>query len=185
MTKKVIVVAHALLLSLGSSAEAHRLDEYLQATLISIEADLFQAQLRLTPGVAVSSAVLANIDTDSDAEISETEGRAYAEQVLHDLSLTVDGDVVSLQLSSVEFPPAKLITEGLGQIRLEFSGTLPPGPVKRTLVFENRHQRRIAEYLVNCLVPRDPTIRIVAQHRNEQQSLYQLDYTAERISTNL
>jgi len=29
---------------------------------------------------------------------------------------------------------------------------------------------------VNCLVPRDPDIQIVAQNRNEQQSFYQLDY---------
>jgi hypothetical protein len=30
--------------------------------------------------------------------------------------------------------------------------------------------------LVNCLVPRDPNIRILAQNRNELQSFYQLDY---------
>jgi hypothetical protein len=66
--------------------------------------------------------------------------------------------------------------EGLGEIQIEFSATLPRGGPNRRLVLENRHQRRIAAYLVNCLVPRDPDIRIVAQDRNEQQSVYRLDY---------
>lgn len=29
---------------------------------------------------------------------------------------------------------------------------------------------------MNCLVPRDPDIRIVAQNRNYSQSLYELDF---------
>ena len=53
---------------------------------------------------------------------------------------------------------------------------LPRGGPNRRLIFENHHESRIAAYLVNCLVPRDPDIRITAQNRNYQQSFYQLDY---------
>jgi hypothetical protein len=66
--------------------------------------------------------------------------------------------------------------EGLGEIHIEFTAALPSGSPERQLVFENHHQDRIAAYLVNCLVPRDPSIRILAQKRNERQSFYQLDY---------
>jgi hypothetical protein len=38
----------------------------------------------------------------------------------------------------------------------------------------------MAAYLVNCLVPRDPDIRIVAQKRNPLQSFYELDYVQSR-----
>ena len=55
-------LASAILLSLGVPAYAHRLNEYLQATLISIEKDRVQVSLHLTPGVAVSSTIIANID---------------------------------------------------------------------------------------------------------------------------
>lgn len=65
---------------------------------------------------------------------------------------------------------------GLGEIQLEFDADLPPGGPNRTLIFENHHQSRIGAYLVNCLVPNDPAIQIRAQHRNYQQSFYQLDY---------
>jgi hypothetical protein len=69
------LVAAAILLSLVRSASAHRLDEYLQATIISVEKDRVQASMRLIPGVAVSSIVLASIDADGDGVISETEHR--------------------------------------------------------------------------------------------------------------
>ncbi len=44
---------------------------------------------------------------------------------------------------------------------------------------ENHHEIRIAAYLVNCLMPRDPDIRITAQKRSHQQSLYELSYVQD------
>jgi hypothetical protein len=169
-------LAAVILLLLGARASAHRLDEYLQAALISVEKDRVQVSMRLIPGVAVSSSVLASIDTNADGVISPTEQRAYAERVLGDLSLTVDGNRLRPRLASVSFPGVEEIKEGLGEIQIELSADLPRGGPNRRLVLENGHQNRIAAYLVNCVVPRDPDIRIVAQHRNEQQSVYQLDY---------
>ena len=52
--------------------------------LSRLEKDRVQAQIRLTPGVAVFPIVLAKIDTDADGVISEAEQRAYAERVLGD-----------------------------------------------------------------------------------------------------
>ena len=66
--------------------------------------------------------------------------------------------------------------EGRGEIRLEFTADLPRGGRTRKLTIENHHQSRISAYQVNCLVPRDPHIRIAAQNRNYSQSLYQLEY---------
>ena len=77
-----LVAAAALVLFLGAPASAHRLDEYLQATIISVEKDHVQAFMRLIPGVAASSVVIASIDSNGDGVISEAEQRAYAERVL-------------------------------------------------------------------------------------------------------
>jgi hypothetical protein len=180
-----LTVAVTILALLPASASAHRLDEYLQATLISIEKDRVQASMRLVPGVAVSSFVLRSIDTNGDGAISQTERRAYAERVLRDVSLKMDGRILRPQLISVEFPAAEEIREGLGEIRIEFSAALPRGGSNRRLVFENRHQRGIAAYLVNCLVPRDSDIRVMAQNRNELQSFYELDYVQSGDSAGL
>jgi hypothetical protein len=168
--------ACALLLLVGTSAYAHRLDEFLQATTISVEKDRVQAQIRLTPGVAVFPVVLASLDKDTDGVISEAEQRAYASRVLGDLSLTIDGDRLPLRLVSMKFAKIDEMKQGLGEIQLEFDADVPSGGPNRRLIFENQHQSRIAAYLVNCLVPRDPAIRITAQNRNYEQSFYQLDY---------
>ena len=174
--KMSLATASLILLSLGTPASAHRLDEYLQATTISLEQNRVQAQIRLTPGVAVLPIVMATIDTDGDGVISAGEQRAYSEQVLGDLSLAVDGDRLKLQLISTNFPATDAIKEGLGEIQIDFAADVPRGNPERKLVFENRHQRRIAAYLVNCLVPQDANIRVTAQNRNYEQSLYRLDY---------
>jgi hypothetical protein len=170
------IAAAALFMSLGTSAFAHRLDEYLQATIISVEKDRVHTSMRLIPGVAVSSIVLASIDTNGDGVISEAEQRTYAGRVLRDLSVTVDGKSASPTLVSQKFPAIEEIKEGLGEIQIEFAVDLVRGGPERRIVFENHHQNEISAYLVNCLVPRDQSIRILTQTRNERQSFYQLDY---------
>jgi hypothetical protein len=175
VNRKLLAAAAIVLLS-GERAFAHRLDEYLQAALISVEKDRVELSMRLVPGVAVSSWVLAGIDTNGDGVISRAEQQAYAERVLGDLSLTAEGNRLRPRLVSVHFPAVEEMKEGLGEIRIELSADLPQGGPNRRLVLQNAHQYRIAAYLMNCLVPRDPDIRIVAQTRNEQQSIYRVDY---------
>ncbi|MGA9564612.1 MAG: hypothetical protein WBS19_03725 [Candidatus Korobacteraceae bacterium] len=175
MSKTLAIVA-VIVVSFAMPARAHRVDEYLQATLISIEKDHVEVFLRLTPGIAVSSAVLASIDTDGDGIISDHEKRAYADRVLADLSLSLDGHHLMPKLVSVDFPKIEEMKEGLGEIQLAFAATLPNGGSDRTFIFENHHQSPIAAYLVNCLTPRDRNIRVLAQNRNQDQSFYQLDY---------
>jgi hypothetical protein len=175
------LAAAVITLSVGMPALAHRLDEYLQGTLISVEKNRLEAQMTLTPGIAVYPIVLAGIDTDADGVISESEERAYAERVLRDLSLTIDGDRLTPRLVSMEFPAIEEMKEGRGQIRIEFNADLPRNGPNRKLVLENHHQSRIAAYQVNCLVPRDADIRILGQNRNYSQSLYELDYVQSGV----
>jgi hypothetical protein len=174
--KTRLAAVGAILLWAGAPGSAHRLDEYLQATTISLEKDRVQAQLRLTPGVAVFPIVLAKIDTNSDGVISEAEQQAYAKLVLRDVSLTIDGDRLPLRLIATKFARTEEMKEGRGEIQLDFDADLPRGGPNRELIFENHHQSRIAAYLVNSLVPRDPDIRLTRQSRDYQQSFYRLDY---------
>ena len=178
MTKTLAAAAAAFFVTLGAPAFAHRLDEYLQATLISLQKDRVLASVRLAPGVAVSSAIIAGIDSNGDGVLSAAEQRSYAERVLSDLSLRMDGHPLQPRLLSFQFPEIAEMKEGLGEIQIEWVADLPRGQSSsRTLIFENHHQSRISAYLVNCLVPSDPDIQISAQNRNENQSFYQLRYS--------
>ena len=155
---------------------AHRLDEYLQATLISLDHDHFTAELTLSPGVAVVSQVLREIDLDGDGEISTGEQHRYATKVLSDLTLSVDGRAVAPEILSATFAPLSELRDGTGAIRIHLRANLPPGGSLRKLVIENHHQSAIAAYQVNALVPRDPALRILAQKRNYTQSSYEVEY---------
>jgi HupE/UreJ protein len=170
------VVAGALLLALAAGSFAHRLDEYLQATLISVEENRISVLMRLIPGVAVAPSVLASIDTNEDGVISEAEQRGYAQRVLGDLSITVDGAPARPTFVSQKFSAIEQMKEGLGEIQIEFTVDLRRSGPQHRIIFVNHHENGISAYLVNCLVPRDPRIRILSQNRNENQSFYQLDY---------
>ncbi len=50
------LAAALLIVAAGVPVSAHRLDEYLQGTIISVEKNRLQAQMTLTPGVLFSSA---------------------------------------------------------------------------------------------------------------------------------
>ena len=177
-----LIVAAIMLLSLVGVASAHRLDEYLQATLITVEKDHVQLSMRLIPGVAVASTIITNIDSNSNGRFSPAEQQAYAERVLRDLSLSVDGHRLIPKLLSVTSPQPSDLRDGLGEIHIEFTAVLPPGSANRRITLENHTQFLRAAYLVNALAPTDPDIRILSQTRNEQQSSYQLDYVQSGIA---
>jgi hypothetical protein len=167
----------ALVLLFPVRIVAHRLDEYLQATIFSVDANQVQGLMRLVPGVAVAPAIIRAIDTNHDGSLSDAEQQAYAQSVLLDLVLSADGKALKLNLVSVEFPAVEQIEQGIGEIHVNFSAELPANAAARHLVFENHHRPAMSVYLVNTLVPSDRNIQITAQSRNENQSTYQLDFT--------
>jgi hypothetical protein len=181
---KAILLAAAIILLGGTAAPAHRLDEYLQGAIISVEKNRVDVQITLTPGVAVFPLLLADMDADGDGVISAVEQHAYVVRILRDLSLKIDGQPLTARLLSTEFPAIEEMKEGRGEIHIEFEANLPLGGPNRQLTFENHHQSRIAAYQVNCLVPRDPDIRIVAQKRNYSQSVYELDFVQGDLRSN-
>src|ERR1041385_2736127 len=97
-------VSALLALSLVGCAAAHRLDEYLQATLIGVTRDGVDVEIRLTPGVAILPALLAVIDQDRDGRISAEEERAYTSRVVREVELRVYGGPARLSLVESEFP---------------------------------------------------------------------------------
>ena len=107
MADSVITLARyffLLLLVLPSTALAHQLDEYIHATLVSIEPGEIRIQVNLTPGVQVASNVLALIDLDHDGVISTNEAAGYAKTFQHDLVVQLDKHRAQLNWSPPVFP---------------------------------------------------------------------------------
>lgn len=182
MSIRCAVAAIAIATVFLGRASAHRLDEYLQATLISLDRDRVQLSMRLIPGVAVYARVLESMDINGDGVLSADEQRAYANQVVRDLTLQIDQRPLQLRITAVQFPTVPELKEGLGEVHLEVVADLPHGGGQRSLRFENHYQSRISVYLVNTLASQSPGLRVVSQNRNELQSLYRLDYVKTRAN---
>ena len=165
------------LLALPGTSSAHRLDEYLQATLVAIEPGHVRLEINLTPGVDVAEKVLALIDHNRDGRISVEEAGAYQELLKHDLVLRVDDREVELQLTSSNFPASRDLRTGWGFIQMEFSAELGPlgaGPHRLTL--ENRHLPELSVYLFNAARPRSAAVQITKQTRNKTQSKGEIEF---------
>ena len=172
-----IVLAFSLCsLIAAKAAFAHRIDEYLQATLLTVQKDRVQASMRLIPGVLVASSVIDAIDSNHDGIFSDAEQRAYTERVISDLSVAVDGRNARVTLTAWSFPQPAQLRDGLGEIHIDFLINVPPGETDRVLTLINQHQRARSVYLVNVVVPQDDRIRIISQKRIQQQSAYELDF---------
>jgi hydrogenase/urease accessory protein HupE len=169
----------AIALAAASPVAAHRLDEYLQATTITLARDHVGLELRLTPGVSVAKVILAAIDTDQDGQLSTIEQHRYAAAVQQDLRLVIDGQSMPLTSRSVIFPAPQSIRDGVGDIDLEFFAALRPGATSHALILENHHHRAEAVYLVNTLLPADARIQVTSQDRAIDQSSYHLDFTTD------
>jgi hypothetical protein len=166
-----------LLLVLANDALAHRLDEYLQATRISVATNRIDLSIDLTPGVAIVNQLLAVIDKNRDQRVSEQEVDVYARRVLRDIRIELDEKVLALSLVKTSFPALQEVKQGVGVIRIK--ATLAVGPLtagSHVLSLTNTHLRAISVYLVNALVPKDHAIRITSQARDESQRKYRLAF---------
>lgn len=167
-----------LLLVLATDALAHRLDEYLQATRISVATNRIDLSIDLTPGVAIADELLLVIDKDRDGRISDKESAAYAQRVLKDIRIGLDETVLVPGLVDASFPAQDEIRKGLGVIRIKATAYVAPlSPGNHALTLTNAHLPAISVYLVNALAPKDRAIKITKQTRDELQKDYRLEFS--------
>ncbi|AQU87510.1 hypothetical protein B0W47_08500 [Komagataeibacter nataicola] len=163
------------LLALPAAAQAHRLDEYLQATTFSLTRDHIALHLRLTPGVDVAPGVIHEIDRNDDGSLSLSEQHAYVSRIMQALSLSLNGRSGPLLVRAMTFPSPAALQTGTGVIDLELTmqGRFRQGD--NHLAYHNRGNGPGTVWLVNCLLPQDPAITVIRQNRTIDQSSYELD----------
>jgi len=174
-----LVAAGAAMLALSARPSAHRLDEYLQAARVSLERTQVTLEMDLTPGATVADSIVALIDRDGDTRISPLEARSYAEAVLEDLIVELDGRHISMTLARVEAPSIDEMRHGMGTIQLRAAGNVERTPFwrrQRQLHLQNNHHEADSVYLVNALMPSDGAVTVVAQTRDATQQDARIDY---------
>lgn len=167
----------ALVIAGGAELSAHRTDEYLQAARIAIDPGRVQIELDLTPGIALSETILADIDRNRDGSLSAEEQRVYGGRVMSALTLEVDGAPVRPLLAAASFPDAGAMRRGEGTIRLQSAATFSRvSGGAHQLFFRNRHHPDRSVYLANALVPESPRVSVTAQRRDVGQTELTIDY---------
>lgn len=177
MMKRLLSVL--MLAGLALPARAHALDEYLQATMLSLSPQQAYIQIRLTPGSKVAADVIAEIDSNGEGVISQAEQEAYADRVRRGLSLSLDGNPLTLLPVSSNYPSIEDMRQGTGDIVLGFEADLlewGDGQGIRKLTFENHNDSKTAVYMVNCAQPKDPSLGLLATDRFKDQSVYRTDF---------
>ena len=171
----------AMVVAFPGAAFAHRLDEYLQATLVAIQPGEIRLQMNLTPGVTVADKVLQMIDRDGDGVISTKEAQNYADLLRRELTVRLDQREIKLDIASSYFPSPEELRSGWGFIQLEFrakTGTLAAG--RHKIAIENRHLPSSSVYLINAALPKSGNIKILAQNRNPTQSTGEIEFNLDR-----
>jgi hypothetical protein len=157
-------------------ADAHALDEYVQALRVGVSLDRIELFLDLTPGMNIAADVVRHVDADGDGVVTPNEAQAYGSRVISDLRATLDDHTVALTLTRVEVPTLGELRSGAGVIRVE---ALLPAAQSRghhRLRIENRHLPALSVYLANALLPDTPRVSVGRQTRDERQQIHVLDY---------
>ena len=172
-----VIACISVLLIFSQPSAAHRLDEYLQATRLSLAADRIGLEIDLTPGVDVAPMIFALINTDHDGRISDREGRAYANRFLNEVVLELDGHRPRVTLVKTYFPTFQEMSAGTGTIRIQAEALSSSAPGRHVLLYQNNHHSEIGAYLVNALIPATRNIKITEQQRDERQQGIKLSLT--------
>lgn len=144
--------AAVLLALLPGAAPAHPVDEVIQGAYLTIAPGEVRLELDVTPGAEVAPLVLPLLDPDGDGVISDAEARAYAEGVLADSTLLIDGEPAAWTLIAVEVPGAGLLMDGAGAIRIKATAPRPDREGARTLAYETRHEPATSLWMANIFL---------------------------------
>jgi hypothetical protein len=176
-SKRLVALAAGLTALAIAPASAHRLDEYLQAARVAVDPARVQIELDLTPGISVAPGIVAEIDRDRNGVVATGEGQAYAERVLGEIQLEVDGRLLPVELVGRRFPAVPAMLSGEGTIQLQLTATVPPladGPHR--VRYRNAHHSDVGVYLANALVPASARVMVLTQTRDRDQRELVIDY---------
>ena len=167
---RAITLGAVLVALAPSGATAHALDEYVQASRLSLTRTHVGLEIDLTPGGQIAAPIIRTIDRDGDGLITPAEAAAYGARVLADAVVELDGDRVVMKLTRIEIPPPGEMREGAGTIHLSASGSHGARLIHRArLSFRNNHAPDVSVYSVNALVPADRALSVSSQDRDARQ----------------
>jgi hypothetical protein len=178
-----LLILLALLL-VPALSYAHPRDELEQATYLEILPKHVTIEVNLAPGDIIASDFASLLDTDHDGKMTESEQSAFANQLLSNLLLSIDGTALPLQIKTSQFPPIESLKNGEERIRLTFDSPISSlSAGKHTLRYENRYTlpKIKSGYLATTLAG-EQGIEVGTQTRDATQKVIDVEFLAPATS---
>jgi hypothetical protein len=181
---KAVIACLLVMATFAPTALAHPADKVVQAAYLTLAPGGLRLELDLTPGELVANQFLGFLDQNTDGQIGDGEISVFAERVIQDLSVRVNGQVAALHLESKTVPdPAGLRTGGQ-QVTLIFAASLPDVTgennleFRNTLEFQNNFAPIRNAYLANVFV-QSGEVKVLEQKRDATQQDFRVRYNLE------
>ena len=144
--------AFTLIALMLGSAGAHPVNELLQAAYLTLTPGAIQLELDLTPGSQVAGKLLSTLDVNADRQISVSEARSFAKQVLAQSSLKVGGVAVPWTLNQVVTPPYQNLLGGNDVIKIYAVARRPDTAGAGTFSYLNRYEPVKSRWMANIFL---------------------------------
>jgi hypothetical protein len=141
-----------LLILAAGPALAHPYDEVVQGAYLTLAPGQVRLELDLTPGPAVAGALLKALDPDNDQRVTAPEARAYAQQVLNQSSLVLDGAPARWRVERVETPDYASLKLQSDTLKIYAVADRPDRPGPHTLGYDNRYQPAKSQCIANVFL---------------------------------
>jgi len=163
-------------------AQAHPLDEVVQGAYLTLAPGAVRLELDLSPGANVAGALLQALDANADRVITDTEAQRYAQRVLGQSSLTLDGVAVAWTLEDISVPPYRGLEAGGGTITIRAVAERADGPGSHVLSYRNDYQPVASLRAANVFLQPGTgwLYRITAQQRSDDGVQLTVTYAATR-----
>lgn len=161
---------------------AHPVDEVVQAAYLWLAPGAVRLELDLTPGTLVVDTVLQSLDTNADQHITDAEARAYAERVLKQSTITLDGMATAWRLEKVNVPPYQSLKLEGNMLKIYAVAGRADRAGAHTLSYGNRYQLTQSQCIANVFLHSGSGWRYqvtLQQHSNDGRQLT-MQYTVSR-----
>ncbi len=120
-------------------AFAHPEHEVVQNAYLTLTAGEVRLQLDLSPGPEVAGVFVRPLDANGDKRITDAEARAFAQAILRQSKLTLDGAPAAFTLQSVTAPTYDALTSGAATLKVYALARRADGVGAHRLAYENRY----------------------------------------------
>ena len=156
----------------ATAASAHPVDEVVQGAYLMVAPGRLRLQLEITPGPAVAATVLRVLDADGDHVFSRAERRAFAERVLRQAALSIDGRSVSWRFDQIGVPAYAIVEQQAGTIQLFADAPLVADGKPRRLVFLNAYRPARGPTTTNIFAAPGSTCMFAGQRRSDDGRMF-------------